>query len=393
MICQKGVMILLKFGEESSKVIAQVIHKFNTTRNNEINHYGLLQAYNLEQGFCHYGERGKEAAFDKMRQLHARDVFVPVKWESLTDKERDRSMESLTFLVEKNGKQIKAQTCANGSVQRKFMSKEDASSPTVATESNILTGIIDAREKRDLLTLDIPKAFVQTPAGTTKDGERIIMKIRGASVDILIALDPLIYRDYVSIVNGKKILHVQVLKTIYGMLQSALLFYKKLRNDLESIGFKINPYDPCVANRLINGTQHTVVWHVDDLKSSHKSAQVNDNFHNWLNEKYGNESIGIVKAIPGKLHKYLGMTLDYSENEVLQIDVQEYLEEMIKEFPYDLGDKKVKYPWDQNLFKVWKDEKNTQLKDKDHEIFHTFVAKGLFLAKRARSDIMPCIAF
>jgi hypothetical protein len=100
---------------------------------------------------------------------------------------------------------------------------------------------------------------------------------------------------------------------------------------LESIGFKINPYDPCVANRLINGTQHTVVWHVDDLKSSHTSAQVNDNFHNWLNEKYGNERIGIVKAICGKLHKYLGMTLDYSENEVLQIDMQEYVEEMIKE--------------------------------------------------------------
>jgi hypothetical protein len=32
------------------------------------------------------------------------------------------------------------------------------------------------------MTLDIPNAFVQTPAGTTKDGERIIMKIRGALV-------------------------------------------------------------------------------------------------------------------------------------------------------------------------------------------------------------------
>jgi hypothetical protein len=54
------------------------------------------------------------------------------------------------------------------------------------------------------------------------------MKIRGALVDMLIELDPLFYRDYVSIVNGKKILYVQVLKAIYGMLQSALFFYKKL---------------------------------------------------------------------------------------------------------------------------------------------------------------------
>jgi hypothetical protein len=135
-------------------------------------------------------------------------------------------------------------------------------------------------------------------------------------------------------------------KAIYGILQSALLFYKELRNDLESIGFKINPYDPCVANRLINGTQYTVVWHVNDLKSSHKSAQVNDSFHHWSNEKYGNESIGIVEAVRRKVHNYLAMTLDYSENEIHQIFMQEYVEEMIKEFPYDLGDKKVKYPWD-----------------------------------------------
>lgn len=144
---------------------------------------------------------------------------------------------------------------------------------------------------------------------------------------------------------------------------------------MESIGFKVNPYDPCVANQMMNGTQHTVVWHVDDLKSSHKSAQVNDIFHNWLNEKYGNESIGIVKAVRGKVRKYLAMTLDYSENEILRINMQEYVEEMIKEFPYDLGDKKLKCPWDQNLFKVGYEEKNTQLKGKDHEIFHTFVVK------------------
>lgn len=64
-------------------------------------------------------------------------------------------------MVEKSDKRIKARTCVNGSVQRKFMSKEEASSPTVATESIVLTGIIDEKEKRDVMTLDIPNAFVQ----------------------------------------------------------------------------------------------------------------------------------------------------------------------------------------------------------------------------------------
>ena len=36
------------------------------------------------------------------------------------------------------------------------------------------------------------------------------------------------------------------------------------------MGFEVNPYDPCVANKDINGSQMTVTWHVDDLKVSHK---------------------------------------------------------------------------------------------------------------------------
>ena len=64
-------------------------------------------------------------------------------------------------------------------------------------------------------------------------------------------------------------LYVQIEKALYGMLRAALLFYRKLRADLEDMGFEVKPYDPCVANRIVNGSQCTVVWHVDDLKVSH----------------------------------------------------------------------------------------------------------------------------
>ena len=40
------------------------------------------------------------------------------------------------------------------------------------------------------------------------------------------------------------------------------------------IGFKLNPYDPCVANKIVHGKQLTIAWHVDDLKVSHKKYQV-----------------------------------------------------------------------------------------------------------------------
>lgn len=59
------------------------------------------------------------------------------------------------------------------------------------------------------------------------------------------------------------------------MIQSFLKFYKKFVSDLESVGFMINPYDACVMNRMVNGKQHTVAWHVDDLKLRHVDPKVN----------------------------------------------------------------------------------------------------------------------
>ncbi len=53
------------------------------------------------------------------------------------------------------------------------------------------------------------------------------------------------------------------------MMKSALLFYRKLIAELRDMGFTINPYDPCIANKMVNGSQMTIRWHVNDLMISH----------------------------------------------------------------------------------------------------------------------------
>ena len=60
------------------------------------------------------------------------------------------------------------------------------------------------------------------------------------------------------------------------------------------IVFEVNPYGACVANRMVNGKQHTVAWNVDDLKSSHVDPKVNSDFHEWLEKTYGSDDIGHV---------------------------------------------------------------------------------------------------
>jgi hypothetical protein len=93
------------------------------------------------------------------------------------------------------------------------------------------------------------------------------------------------------------------------MLEAALLWYKTFRKDPKDIGFVFNPYNPCVANKKVQRLQQTIVFHVDDLKLSHKSKSVNDKFEKWLNSMYGKH--GKVTATRGRIHNYLGMELDY----------------------------------------------------------------------------------
>jgi hypothetical protein len=48
----------------------------------------------------------------------------------------------------------------NGKPTREWMSREDSTSPTAALESIMLTAIVGAKEGRDVMTCDIPNAFI-----------------------------------------------------------------------------------------------------------------------------------------------------------------------------------------------------------------------------------------
>ena len=110
------------------------------------------------------------------------------------------------------------------------------------------------------MTADIPNAFIQADMPLT--GERVILKLTGVMVDLMVEASPDRYASFVVYENGAKTLYLQVLKGLYGMLIAALLWYKRFRKELEEEqGFVFNPYDPCVTNREVNGKQHTVAFH------------------------------------------------------------------------------------------------------------------------------------
>jgi len=172
-----------------------------------------------------------------------------------------------------------------------------------------------------------------------------------------------------------------------------MLWYQKLVTDLKQEGFKINRYDPCVANKRVNGSNLTLVWHVDDLMISHKDENIVNEFIEWLDKTYSDET-GQVKTSGGPRHEYLGMVLDFSAVGKVKIDMTDYVKKMLTEFPDNelqqtrLGNQ---CPWTEQLFAV--DEESPKLQANKKQLFHTTVAKGLFVAKRGRPDILPAIAF
>ena len=84
---------------------------------------------------------------------------------------------------------------------------------------------------------------------------------------------------------------------------------------------------------MIKGKQSTICFHVDDCKISHVSSKVNDYTIDWLRRDY--ESIftdgsGEMKVARGKVHKYLGMKLDFTTAGVVIVTMIEYVNDIIK---------------------------------------------------------------
>ena len=174
----------------------------------------------------------------------------------LTMEDRRKAFASLMFLTEKRNGDIKAGKVADGSKQRTYdgYDKSDCSSPTVLTYSIFLTGMVDAHDKQSIAILDIANAFLHA-----ENDEKVLMILRGKLAEMMMQVDPIMYRKYVTYSpNGQAMMYVRLIKALYGMLRAALLFYKRLSSYLENMGFKINRYNPCAANKMVNGYQISI---------------------------------------------------------------------------------------------------------------------------------------
>jgi hypothetical protein len=111
-------------------------------------------------------------------------------------------------------------------------------------------------------------------------------------------------------------------------MRASLLFYRKLRKELEAYGFKIDPYDPCVANKMTDAKkQLAVVWHVDDLMGTCKDDFELTKFSCYLGKIYGPK----LSMHMGCKHDYFGVDMEFRDDGMLEVSIFKYLQNVIKE--------------------------------------------------------------
>ena len=211
-----------------ARVMAMIIHSLKEKIDSRMDRSNsFAQQYILQKGLKIFKERGQKAATKEVKQLHDHACWEPIDISTMTQSEKRKVVEAMLLLTEKRDGTVKGRAVHNGKPTRAWLNKDKCSSPAVSMESLCITAIIDALEARDIMTNDIPNAFIQTNMPTDPDEkDRVIMKISGVLVDMLVELSPEEYGPYVVIENGKKVLCVRILKALCGMLAAALLWYK-----------------------------------------------------------------------------------------------------------------------------------------------------------------------
>ena len=141
---------------------------------------------------------------------------------------------------------MKSQTCADGRKQCKKAVPRDTNPPIFSTKSVLITSTIDAHEGCYIVICNIPGDFLS--ADMDKYAK---MALIGRLAELMVNIAPQIYRQHVIYEKGRPVLYLSLKKALYGLLRSEFLLYERLVADMRGKEFELNPYSPCVANKMI----------------------------------------------------------------------------------------------------------------------------------------------
>ena len=325
-------------------------------------------AMSIQEAAYRHGKLAYLGAYKEVKQIIDKEVFKPVR----TDKKK---LPCRLFLTPKSTDLIKGRLVGGGHRQdRSLYSEEDTYAATVATHHLFCIASIAGAENRFVITVDIVGAYLNAEMNR----EDIYMHIKPDLASYFFDLKP----EWKEFANDDGSFDVQVLKAIYGCIESAHLFTEHATNSLKKIGFVTNPYDPCILNKIsYKGNQITIAMHSDDWMITCVSEEDINEVVNYIKDVYRE-----IKVKRGKEHNYLGMKFTFGKDEVL-ITMEDYINSITEWWG---ATQTASTPASNELFHIGE---SAQLSNELSAKFHSGVAKCLYLAKRARPDILTAVAY
>ena len=321
-----------------------------------------------------YGKKARESALAELREILDRGVFTPVSpVDALSKRKQKKMVKTFLFYKEKfnkNGEldRLKSRLVASDTSFESSL-HPDKDSPTVRLESVLMSLAISGAEGRRLMSIDVGNAFLEA----SMDGEEVWIELDSWDVQHLLELKP----DLKHFVDERGRISALLDRALYGCVQSAKLWYKKLRAVLESIGFVANRYDECVFNRDFGGKQLTVCVYVDDMLCS----CVDLKGLVWLEEQLA----GAFKKLTVKKDdrfEFVSLEIDQSGGGIT-IRMDKYIRSLLDEWG---GHETNSSPAEKDLLKS--DPASPKLDAEKSKLFHRRVARLLYLGKRVAPDIM-----
>ncbi len=122
--------------------------------------FSFMQQLSVKAALREWGDDAKVAGEKEVNQLHWREMLIPRQMLELTAEQQTKILQNHMFIGQKRTGETKARMVAGGNTQQGHMTKEELSSPTVATKAVLLTSIVDAHEGRDIAVIGILNAFI-----------------------------------------------------------------------------------------------------------------------------------------------------------------------------------------------------------------------------------------
>jgi hypothetical protein len=267
---------------------------------------------------------------------------------------------------------MKARLVADGRDQEPGL-YPDKSSPTVAIHSVFtVLGLMAEKPWRVTVKIDIKGAFVQTPM----KGESTYMRLDKSLTEHVINLFP----NLKGFVEADGSLYTLMLKAMYGCIQASALWYALIRKFLEDQGYQVSETDKCVFRKRKGDRIFILLLYVDDILANVDSEEA-ERLRQHLIKRFGT----VQFEIGGRL-SYLGMQLEMKETGTV-IDITFYVKQLLEGVDVPVRAS----PGTKFTFIIA--ENAMVLAEVDRKVFHTQVAKLLFLSKRARPDILTVVSF